>query len=64
MSALPLMIGALCVLAIAYRYYSAFIAAKIMALSVTTSRQSLGPDRSSVLCWPPSLAFCRDSSGC
>lgn len=32
MSALPLMIGALCVLAIAYRYYSAFIAAKIMAL--------------------------------
>jgi|GEM_PF-6277085 len=64
MSALPLMIGALCVLAIAYRYYSAFIAAKIMALSVTTSRQLPEPDRSSDLCWPPSLAFCRDSSGC
>ncbi len=32
MNALPLMIGALCVLAIAYRYYSAFIAARIMAL--------------------------------
>jgi carbon starvation protein len=32
MSALPIMIGALCVLTIAYRYYSAFIAAKVMAL--------------------------------
>lgn len=32
MSALPIMIGALCVLAIAYRYYSAFIAAKVLAL--------------------------------
>ncbi|HVG19273.1 MAG TPA: carbon starvation CstA family protein, partial [Blastocatellia bacterium] len=32
MSALPIMIGVLCVLAIAYRYYSAFIAAKVMAL--------------------------------
>jgi len=32
MSALPLMIGVLCVLAIAYRYYSAFIAAKALAL--------------------------------
>src|SRR4051812_7438621 len=30
--ALPLMLGALCVVAIAYRYYSAFIAAKILAL--------------------------------
>ncbi len=32
MSALPIMIGVLCVLAIAYRYYSAFIAAKVLAL--------------------------------
>ncbi|HEX8186574.1 MAG TPA: carbon starvation CstA family protein, partial [Blastocatellia bacterium] len=32
MSALPIMIGVLCTLAIAYRYYSAFIAAKVMAL--------------------------------
>jgi carbon starvation protein len=32
MNALPIMIGVLCVTAIAYRYYSAFIAAKILAL--------------------------------
>jgi carbon starvation protein len=32
MNALPLMLGALCVLAIGYRYYSAFIAAKALAL--------------------------------
>jgi len=32
MSALPIIIGALCVIAIAYRYYSAFIAAKVLAL--------------------------------
>ncbi|MDB4976897.1 MAG: cstA [Myxococcaceae bacterium] len=32
MSALPLMLGAICVAAIAYRYYSAFIAAKVLAL--------------------------------
>jgi carbon starvation protein CstA len=31
-SAAPVMVGALCVLAIAYRYYSAFIAAKALAL--------------------------------
>lgn len=30
--AMPLMLGVLCVLAIAYRYYSAFLAAKVMAL--------------------------------
>ncbi|HXI93395.1 MAG TPA: carbon starvation CstA family protein [Blastocatellia bacterium] len=35
MSALPIMIGVLCVLAIAYRYYSAFIAAKVMMLDDT-----------------------------
>ena len=35
MSALPIMIGVLCVLAIAYRYYSAFLAAKVMALDDT-----------------------------
>lgn len=32
MNALPLIIGTLCVMAIAYRYYSAFIAAKVVAL--------------------------------
>ncbi|HEY0547173.1 MAG TPA: carbon starvation protein A [Pyrinomonadaceae bacterium] len=32
MSALPIIIGALCVIAIAYRYYSAFIAAKVLVL--------------------------------
>ena len=32
MSALPIMIGVLCILAIAYRYYSAFLAAKVMVL--------------------------------
>src|SRR6516225_3063378 len=30
--AMPLLIGALCVLAIAYRYYSAFLAARVAAL--------------------------------
>src|SRR5205809_2199432 len=30
--AIPLLLGALCVLAIAYRYYSAFLAAKVAAL--------------------------------
>src|SRR5213079_2279625 len=33
--ALPLMVGTLCVLAIAYRFYSAFIAARIFALDPT-----------------------------
>ena len=32
MNALPIIVGALCLLAIAYRYYSAFIAAKVLAL--------------------------------
>ncbi|HUN65691.1 MAG TPA: carbon starvation protein A [Bacteroidota bacterium] len=32
MNALPLILAALCVMAIAYRYYSAFIAAKVVAL--------------------------------
>ncbi|HZY10211.1 MAG TPA: carbon starvation protein A [Bacteroidota bacterium] len=32
MNALPLIIAALCIMAIAYRYYSAFIAAKVVAL--------------------------------
>jgi carbon starvation protein len=35
MNALPIMIGTLCVLAIAYRYYSAFLAAKVMVLDAT-----------------------------
>ncbi|VTR98792.1 carbon starvation CstA family protein [Tuwongella immobilis] len=30
--AMPIMLGVLCILAIAYRYYSAFLAAKVMAL--------------------------------
>jgi len=32
MHALPLMLGAICVAAIAYRYYSAFIATKVLVL--------------------------------
>src|SRR3954470_14478256 len=32
MSALPIIIGALCVMTIAYRYYSAFLSAKVLAL--------------------------------
>ena len=32
MNALPLMLGVLCVIAIAYRYYSAFIASKVLIL--------------------------------
>src|SRR4030095_5597149 len=35
MSALPIIVGALCVMAISYRYYSAFIAAKVLALDDT-----------------------------
>src|SRR3982750_2307911 len=31
-NALPVIVGALCVMAIAYRYYSAFIAARVLAL--------------------------------
>jgi len=32
MNSFPIMVGALCVLAIGYRYYSAFIAAKVLTL--------------------------------
>src|SRR6266513_3328366 len=32
MNAFPIILGSLCVMAIAYRYYSAFIAAKVLAL--------------------------------
>ncbi len=32
MNALPIIVGSLCVIAIAYRYYSAFIAAKVLTL--------------------------------
>src|SRR5213082_2217495 len=35
MNALPIIVGALCVVAIAYRYYSAFLAAKVLALDDT-----------------------------
>jgi carbon starvation protein len=38
MHAMPLLLGALCVLAIAYRYYSAFLAARVAALD--DSRQT------------------------
>ena len=34
MNALPIIVGALCVIAIAYRYYSAFIAAKVSRLTI------------------------------
>jgi len=33
MNALPLILATLCIMAIAYRYYSAFIAAKVLALN-------------------------------
>jgi carbon starvation protein len=33
MNALPIIVGSLCVIAIAYRYYSAFISAKVLALN-------------------------------
>src|SRR3989442_7329269 len=32
MNALPLLIGAICILTIGYRYYSAFLAARVFAL--------------------------------
>ena len=35
MNAFPFMLGTLCVLAIAYRYYSAFLASKVVALDAT-----------------------------
>jgi carbon starvation protein len=35
MNALPIIVGALCVMAIAYRYYSTFLAAKVLALDET-----------------------------
>ncbi len=35
LTAAPVMIGALCVIAIAYRYYSAFIAARVLCLDAT-----------------------------
>lgn len=37
MNALPIIIGTLCIMAIAYRYYSAFIAAKVMVLDDSRS---------------------------
>ncbi|HEY0005231.1 MAG TPA: carbon starvation CstA family protein [Pyrinomonadaceae bacterium] len=39
-NALPIIIGALCVMAVAYRYYSAFIAAKVLALDDTNPMPS------------------------
>src|SRR5213594_2293918 len=35
MNALPMIVGALCVMAIAYRYYSAFLAARVLTLDDT-----------------------------
>lgn len=43
MFAMPLMLGILCVMAIAYRYYSAFLAAKVAVLDdtrITPARES------------------------
>src|SRR6266446_8174586 len=37
MNALPIIVGALCLMAIAYRYYSAFIAAKVLTLDDSRS---------------------------
>ena len=37
MNALPIIVGALCVMAISYRYYSAFLAAKVLALDPKAS---------------------------
>jgi len=41
MNALPIIIGTLCVMAIAYRYYSAFIAARVLALDDSGHGDSL-----------------------
>jgi len=41
MNALPIIIGALCVIAIAYRYHSTFIAAKVLALDDSGQGDSL-----------------------
>jgi carbon starvation protein len=41
--AVPALLGALCVLAIAYRYYSAFLAAKVVAQSQDDQTPSSGP---------------------
>ncbi len=41
MNALPYVLGALCVMAIAYRYYSAFIAAKVVTLDDTRAMPSV-----------------------
>ena len=40
MHALPIVIGTLCIFAIAYRYYSAFIAAKVLCLDDTAKTPS------------------------
>ena len=42
MNTFPVLLGALCVYALAYRYYSAFIAAKALALSEATVKFHLG----------------------
>jgi carbon starvation protein len=40
MNSFPIMVGALCVLAIGYRYYSAFIAAKVLTLDASREMPS------------------------
>ncbi len=58
MRALPLMLGAVCVAAIAYRYYSAFIAAKVLCLDDSAGhagapaqrRAQLRPDQPAGCC--------------
>ncbi|HSU69282.1 MAG TPA: carbon starvation protein A [Tepidisphaeraceae bacterium] len=44
MTAMPVMIGVLCVMAIAYRYYSAFLAAKVAALDDTRTTPAMRLD--------------------
>jgi carbon starvation protein len=41
MNALPIIVGTLCVMAIAFRYYSTFIAAKALALDDSGHGDSL-----------------------
>ena len=74
--AMPVMLGTLCVLAIAYRYYSAFLAARVAALDdsrptpahtlSTTARTTIPPANGccSAITSPPSPAPGRSSGRC
>jgi hypothetical protein len=75
MNTFPVLLAALCIYALAYRYYSAFIAAKVLALDITmlrrragfssdiTSRPSREQARWSVQRWRLSSDLLRDFSG-